>query len=304
MQKKIFSLLLFGVGVLLWIHSTPFSCGPLTISIEKNDSVHDLATKLQDHKCLRFKGLFENYGVLFNIQVEEGLYVVPEKKRFFEYLFLFEDKTYRQNVRITIPEGSTNKEIAEMCAQKLVNCDKKLFLEKTKNLEGYIFPNTYDFFGNESQDDLISIAQNEFTDQTKDIFSSLKDSERKNVVILASILEKEANTKEDMEIISGILYRRLKIGMALQVDATLFYERGKTSEELSLGDLKKDSKYNTYTNTGLPPTPISNPGMAAIDAALNPKSSPYLFYLTGNDGKMYYARTHEEHVRNKGLYLR
>ena len=304
MKNKIISVIVFSIFCVLYIHSTPLSCKSLNVSIEKNDSIHDVATMLKENRCLRYKGLFEKYGVLLNVKVQEGLYIIPERKSFFEYLFLFEDNIYRQTVKITIPEGSTNKEIATQCQLKLPNCNNKRFEEKAKNLEGYLFPNTYEFIGTESEDELIKVAREEFNLQVKEIFSKLTEQEKKNVVILASILEKEANNELDMRIVSGILYKRLKIGMALQVDATLFYERGKTSAQLAVHDLRKDSLYNTYTNRGLPPTAIANPGIIAIQAALNPESSPYLFYLTGNDGKMYYARTHDEHVRNKELYLR
>lgn len=303
MKKILFSALSISLFVLTYLHSTPFSCGAISIPVERSDSIHDVATKLKENKCLRSKVLFEKYGVLFNVRVQEGLYVIPEHKHFFEYLFLFEQKTYRQSVRITIPEGTPNKEIALLCQEKLPQCDAKRFLEKTKSLEGYIFPNTYEFFGDESEDVLIELAQKEFQMQTNLLFSGLSEVEKKKVVILASILEKEADTEKDMYLISGILYKRLKIGMALQVDATLFYERGKTSAQLSINDLTRDSLYNTYTNRGLPPTAIGNPGIVALLAALNPESSPYLFYLTGNDGKMYYAKDFEGHVRNKKLYL-
>lgn len=304
MKNKVISVIIFSIFFVLYMHSTPLPCKGINVSVENNDSIHDIATTLKENNCLRFKGLFENYGILFNIKVQEGLYVIPERKSFFEYLFLFEDNVYRQTVKITIPEGSTNKEISNQCQLKLPNCDAQRFEEKAKDLEGYLFPNTYEFVGTESEDELIKVAHEEFDLQVKEIFSKLTESEKKNVIILASILEKEANNEKDMRMVSGILYKRLKIGMALQVDATLFYERGKTSAQLAVQDLRKDSLYNTYTNRGLPPTPIANPGIIAIQAALNPENSQYLFYLTGNDGKMYYARTHDEHVRNKELYLR
>ncbi len=290
--------------ILLCIHTTPPSCKAFTLTIEKNDSVHDVATKLKEVGCVYSKNLFEKYGVLLGVRVQEGFYDIPLKKSFFQYLFLFEKSTYRKAVRITIPEGSTNKEIAVLCAQKLSQCDAKRFLEKVQGKEGYLFPNTYEFIGNETEDALIAVAEKEFITQTQNILTQLSEAEKKKNLIIASILEKEANTEKDMRIISGILYKRLKIGMALQVDATLFYERGKTSAQLSTSDLAKESPYNTYTNTGLPPTAISNPGKISLLAALSPEASPYLFYLTGDDGEMYYARTHEEHVKNKALYLK
>lgn len=304
MKKIVFLWLIVSSFIFVYIHSTPRTCNAITLIVEKSDSIHDVATKLKELQCLRSKGIFENYGILFDVRVQEGVYVVPERKNFFQYLFLFGQKTYRQVVRITIPEGTPNKEVATLCEQKLLLCDKNRFLEKTKKLEGYLFPNTYEFFGNESENELIKIAQEGFKVKTEQLFKNLSENEKKNVLILASILEKEADTEKDMYLVSGILYKRMKIGMALQVDATLFYERGKTSAQLTMNDLLKDSPYNTYTNKGLPPTPIGNPGVVALRAALEPQSSPYLFYLTGTDGAMYYARNYEEHLKNKKLYLK
>ncbi|MFZ2151902.1 MAG: hypothetical protein WAV09_02200, partial [Minisyncoccia bacterium] len=96
-MKKIVSLLVIsGFLILIYMHTTPFGCGPLNLAIEKSDSIHDVATKLKENKCLRSKVLFEKYGVLFDIRVQEGLYFIPTSKSFFQYLFLFEDNTYRQ----------------------------------------------------------------------------------------------------------------------------------------------------------------------------------------------------------------
>jgi len=120
---------------------------------------------------------------------------------------------------------------------------------------------------------------------------------------MASILEGEALTTSDRKLVAGVLWRRLEIGMPLQVDATFSYVNGKTTFELTLDDLKIDSPYNTYKYKGLPPTPINNPGLNSINAALYPTKTKYLYFLSGNDGKMHYARTFEEHKRNRQLYL-
>ncbi len=124
------------------------------------------------------------------------------------------------------------------------------------------------------------------------------------IVILASLLEEEASTSEDRRIVSGILWKRLSMGMLLQVDATFQYINGKGSLELTLDDLKIDSPYNTYKYKGLPPTPISNPGLDSIRAAVIPTKTNYLYYLSERDGTMHYATTFAEHLRNKARYLR
>lgn len=304
MKKNIIIVAAVVFFCLLYIHSTPSFCGALSVVVEKNDSIHDVASSLKENKCIRSKKLFEAYGVILNIRVQEGLYAIPRSQSVFEYLYIFTSGDYRQNVKLTIPEGSTNKEIAAICNQKIPTCSREKFLEKSKNNEGFMFPNTYYFFGTESEDAVIDVMKKEFLDKTKELFSDVSEIEKRNIVIMASILEKEANNPRDMALVAGILNNRLAIDMPLQVDATLFYERGKTSAQLSINDLSQDSPFNTYTNKGLPPSAIANPGLLALTSAKQPTHTNYLYYLTGKDGKMYYARTHDEHVKNKELYLR
>ncbi len=131
--------------------------------------------------------------------------------------------------------------------------------------------------------------------------SSFSETE---IIIIASLLEREANDDTSMRMVSGIIQNRLDIGMPLQIDATLDYLLDKASHELTLDDLEIDSPYNTYVYKGLPPTPIANPGLTAIRAALEPTASSYLYYLTDDEGVFHYAETHEEHTANKARYLR
>ncbi len=122
---------------------------------------------------------------------------------------------------------------------------------------------------------------------------------------MASIIEKEASGKaNDSAVISGILWKRIDAGIGLQADATLTYVTGRASSELRQSDLASASPYNTYTHRGLPPTPISNPGLDAIRAAIYPQGSPYLFYLHDSQGNAHFARTLDEHIANREKYLR
>ena len=127
---------------------------------------------------------------------------------------------------------------------------------------------------------------------------------KEDIIIMASILENETRTPEDRRIVSGILWKRLKLGMPLQVDASFVYVNGKNTYELTANDLKIDSPYNTYKYQGLPPGPIGNPGLDSILAALNPTTTKYLYFLSSLDGKMYYAQTFEQHKKNRELYLK
>jgi UPF0755 protein len=125
-----------------------------------------------------------------------------------------------------------------------------------------------------------------------------------DIIKMASIVEEEGRTMETREIIAGILWKRISIKMPLQVDSSFKYINGKTTATLTTEDLKIDSPYNSYTNRGLPPTPISNPGLAAIRATINPIKTPYLYFLSDKNGNMHYAITFEEHVENKLKYLK
>ena len=126
----------------------------------------------------------------------------------------------------------------------------------------------------------------------------------RDIVNMASILEREASTPEDMSLVSGVLWNRISKGMPLQVDATFMYLLGRKSSELTTADLKIKSAYNTYVNKGLPGGPIGNPGITAISAAINPTATSFMYYLSDKDGMMHYAKTFDEHVANKNKYLR
>jgi UPF0755 protein len=127
---------------------------------------------------------------------------------------------------------------------------------------------------------------------------------RDEVIVLASILEREANNERSMKMVSGILQNRIAADMPLQADASIEYVLSKPLKELTPNDLKIDSPYNTYLNKGLPPTPIGNPGLQAIEAVLSPQESQYFFYISDNDGNFHYARTYAEHLKNIDTYLR
>ena len=131
-----------------------------------------------------------------------------------------------------------------------------------------------------------------------------KNLSEHDVVILASIIEREANSTTSMKLVSGILQNRLALDMALQVDASMEYILEKPLKELTAEDLKIDTPYNTYLYRGLPPTAIGNPGLDAIMAVLEPTPSEYMFYITGTDGEFYYAKNFDEHRLNIAKYLR
>ena len=121
---------------------------------------------------------------------------------------------------------------------------------------------------------------------------------------MASLIEKEASGEKDRNIVSGILWKRIEKGIPLQVDAPFLYILGKESSELTKSDLSINSPFNTYKYKGLTPSPIGNPGLDSIKAAINPEDSPYLYYLHDAEGNIHYARTYSEHQKNIRTYLK
>ncbi len=195
--------------------------------------------------------------------------------------------------------------------------DRFSFLEskpKYYGLEGFLFPDTYRVFEDATIDDLVIKMLENFDSKLSP--EMRKEIERQgrtiyDVIILASLVEKEAliNYSDpeniDARTVAGIFLNRLKIGQALQADATLTYVFNNNKPAHSGEELKVDSPFNTYRYRGLPPTPIANPGIKAIEAAINPLSTNYYYFLTTLDGvNIYYARTYEEHLQNKYKYLK
>ncbi len=125
-----------------------------------------------------------------------------------------------------------------------------------------------------------------------------------DIITIASLIEKEVREYKDKRLVSGIIRKRLEIGMPLQVDATISYITGRRTTEISIAETKIDSPYNTYKYRGLPITPICNPGIESIKAALYPKESDYLYYLSKPDGETVFSRNHQEHIAAKNRYLR
>ncbi|OGF78794.1 hypothetical protein A2W54_04160 [Candidatus Giovannonibacteria bacterium RIFCSPHIGHO2_02_43_13] len=211
-----------------------------------------------------------------------------------------------KEITVTVPEGVNIRQIGEIF-EKNGMFSKKVFLGAAESDEGYLFPDTYRFYKDATpQDAVLKMKENFLKKITPDILGEIAAQKKTldEIIIMASILEEEVKSTEDRKIVSEILWKRLKLGMGLNVDSALTYVLGKISAELTASDLKYDSRYNTYRYRGLPPTPISNPGMDAILAAMNPATTKYFYYLTGKDGKTYYAETLEKHALNKRKYLR
>lgn len=174
-------------------------------------------------------------------------------------------------------------------------------LPASATLEGYLFPDTYRVWKDQLPLGFVLKQLQEFSKQTDGYVAEAAKQGRslKDVVTLASMVEKEGKTLDEKKMIAGIFLNRLKDGMRLQSDATVNYVTGAGRARPSFEDLEVDSSYNTYKHDGLPPGPICNPGKDSLEAALHPTSSDYYYYLHDDSGKIYYAKTIEEHKANR-----
>lgn len=212
---------------------------------------------------------------------------------------------------VRVQEGLRKEEVAKVMADKLdwTDQDKEDFINNT-NVEGYYFPKTYLIYKDEDPSTVTATMFDEFSKQVSKIKKPLskKVINEETALKIASIIQREAAGKEDMNLISGIIWNRIFNGMKLQIDATLQYAKGSEEDgwwrQVTPADKKIKSSYNTYLYAGLPPGSISNPGLAAISAAYNPQKTDYLFYLHDKNRKIHCAKTYEEHKKNIDKYLK
>lgn len=214
---------------------------------------------------------------------------------------LAEGKTDLVPLKVTIPEGSSYFEISNILESTLKDFDSFAFEALAKPQEGYLFPDTYFFLPGTTPEAVIETMRKNFDEKIQPLEKGITafGKPMNEVLAMASILEREARQSETRRMVAGILWKRISIGMPLQVDAVFGYIFQKSGYAPTLTDLTTDSAYNTYTHRGLPPTPIGNPGLEAIQDAITPTKSPYLYYLTDKEGDIYYAKTFAEHGLNK-----
>lgn len=276
------------------------------VIISEGQGVSDMAAVLVENHAIRSASFFKLAVVLHAAapSLRAGTYHFKAPLTTMQVVEALRTGAYsNESVTLTIPEGADSEYISTAVHTMFPHISTTTFFTAAIPFEGYLFPETYNLSPKSSASDIIAILQKTFAERALPLLPADIPTQRQ-VVIMASILEREGKTEESMGIISGILWKRLAAHMPLQVDATLEYERGKGSSSLTTDDLKKDSPYNTYTRQGLPPTPISNPGIIALRAALHPVKSEYWFYLTGSDGTFHYAKTFDQHKQNKARYLR
>src|SRR3989344_3439321 len=280
------ALILF-FGLLFWFFSAPgdFPIGAV-VRVEQGSSLRSVSAVLEREHIIRSRAAFEFFVIIFGGEkrIVSADYLFADKLPVWEVALRIRWGTHRlAPVSVTIPEGFDVKQIVDTFALRLTNFNKAEFLLRAADKEGYLFPDTYFFLTDAGEDDVLKSMSDNFNKKIALISEEISSSGKteKDIIIMSSIIEREAKGDADRGIISGILWKRIKIGMPLQADAAP----------------------ETYKTRGLPDHPIGNPGLKAIKAALHPESSPYLYYLHDKDGNIHYAKSFGEHRQNILKYL-
>lgn len=277
------------------------------IAVESGASVSDIAYSLEEQGVIQSPFVFKALVMLIGSdrEVRAGDYIFKEPKDVFAVARAISSGAFGlEPIRIRVPEGAMVKDMAIIFGTRLQRFNEENFIAQATRMEGYLFPDTYFFLPNATEDTVIQTMRQNFDTQIATIQEEIDASGKplSELVILASIIEKEARNSEDRRKISSVLWNRLEIDMALQVDVTFLYTIGKGTFDLTKADLASDSPYNTYVNKGLPPTPIGSPSLDALLAAAQPADTNFLFFMADLQGVTHFCRTHSCHEANKRRY--
>lgn len=296
-----------------------------SFNIKDGEGVNPIASRLEKNGLVSHRYWFEIYiwGKHKESNIVAGTYSLRPNMTIPEIVdTITSGKSKKEDQSATIIEGWTNRQIGEYLASRGISSKEDFLneatlvekyrpyfaflqdLPKDRTLEGYLFPDTYNVIqGKTTPDQLVYRMlvnfDKKFTDTLR---ADVKKSGHSidDIIIMASIIEKEVPKEEDRKIVSGIFWKRSKNKQALDSCATISYILGVNKKQYSYEDTRIDSPYNTYINRGLPQGPIGNPGISAIMAALYPQDSDYYYFLSDpNTGETVFARTLDEHNRNK-----
>lgn len=292
------------------------------IAIKKGSSFNELADTLFNRKIIVNKTLFKFSAFIVGADknIKPGEYIIPNGENNFELLALFTaDNKVSENL-VTIPEGIWQNKLAQLFQREL-GIDSLEFMNTSYNndllrklgvpsnsFEGYLLPDTYYFFADASPQDVITKLFNEmnliFQDSANIQQMKKLKMNRHQILTLASIIDGESNKVNEFKRIAGVYYNRLKLHIPLQADPTIQYMKRENSghNKILYSDLKRKSPFNTYLNSGLPPSPINNPGKDAILAALYPEKHNFLYFVADGSGGHVFSSNSKQHQLNVSAY--
>ena len=300
-KSSFFLIFLLFLGIFLWwgvyLPKDYNATETKLFFVEEGQGLFQIAENLGKEGLIKNKFFFDFYAFLKGAQekLQAGKYSLSPAMSVAEIARKIVSGDIAKMV-VTIPEGWTQKQIEERLGLKLPG----------ENLEGFLFPDTYQFPLGVSGEEVVKKMRDNFEKKLAPYQNEISGAGLTlfEVVTMASLLEKEVKTKEDRELVSGILWKRLENNIPLQVDATITYITGQKTTKISREETQIDSPYNTYKYLGLPKGPICNPGLESIIASLYPKDSDYWYYLSNPDGETIFSKTLEEHNYAKSKYLR
>ena len=291
---------------------------PYLITVEPGMTTADIANLLHKQKLVKTPEAFRLEAKFRGLErdLQAGRYEITAGMSNSEIVEVL-SKGQVQRVKFTVPEGFTVVKTAKKIeAEGLGSAEK--FIEAARNYtpypymetsdsnviykaEGFIFPSTYMFDIGMNEKDMLAMMVKEFnTQMNKENIPEEAEKQKmsiRDLVNMAALVEMEAVFKEEQPRIAGVLLRRLEIYMPIQSDTTIQYILGTQKEEITIADTRIQNPYNTYQNPGLPPGPISSPGMSAIKAVLNPEKTEYLYFVAEKDGHHRFTKTYAEHLK-------
>jgi len=289
---------------------------PVRITVKQGMGLQEIGDRLHQQGVISNVTVFRMVAKLKGLEnsLQAGDYAITPGTNVTRILEMMAkgETAYQQ---LTVPEGYTIDQIADLLEKKHLGSASRFKASAQKNklgnsvlqadpavkyaAEGYAFPNTYRFSSGTAEEQILALMVKEFD---KQFTSELRDRAQamglplREVIILASLVEKEARLPEDRPVIAAVFMNRLKLEMPLQSCATIQYILGYPKPELSVQDTMIPSPYNTYQNMGLPPGPIANPGLASIKAVLYPAQTDYLYFVADKQGAHHFSKTYEEHL--------
>ena len=296
----------------------------IAVDIPSGSTTEDIANILKNHGLIRSDFTFKYLSRKKNYdgKYQAGTYMLGFNMSMEEIMsFMKQGSAEKDTVRFTIPEGYDLKRVADVLEEQGLIDREEFFdiiadgdfsydflkdLPKEENrLEGFLFPDTYEIYTNASEEEIIDkmltrfdqLFTDEYYQRVEELGFSIKD-----IITLASIIERESLLNKERPIVSSVFHNRLEIDMMLQSCATVQYVLGEVKPKLSTADTRIESPYNTYLHKGLPPGPIASPGLESIKAALYPEDTKYLYFVAKGDGSHAFATTYNEFLKYKRMY--
>jgi UPF0755 protein len=314
-------LMLMGAGgFYLWSTGASGESRPVTVEIPEGATASDIAELLEGKDVIRSGFAFRLAARVRGLgsSIGAGRYVLQTNMRLGEALDVLEAGPIVETFMVTIPEGLRLEQVAARVAEKL-GLDGKRFLsaaesgeyvlppylpEGSPTVEGFLFPKTYEFITDVTEEQVIQRLLDQFGDEVSQLDWSRAGElglDPYEVVIVASLIEREAMLDKERPKVASVIYNRLRQEMLLQIDATVEYALPEHKNRLTYEDYEYPSPYNTYLNPGLPPTPIASPSLASLRAALRPANTEFLFYLVVDPGtgRHEFAESYQEFLRLK-----